>query len=80
MQPPAFCRGSAKIAATVSGPAAWIASSISASRSAVSSASVLPVRKMVVLETRAVSTAGRPKGALKRSTPVNESAPRVTPW
>ncbi len=82
MQPPAFWIGSAMISATSSGPAATIASSTSASRRAQNASGSSPsgARKALVLETWVTSIGAWPNGALKRSTPVNDSAPSVTPW
>ena len=73
------------ISATSSGPAARIASSTSASnmvQNAAGSVTGPPPgpRNMLVVETWVTSIAGRPNGSLKRSTPVNDSAPSVTPW
>ena len=70
------------IIATVSGPASTIAASISASRRAVRAASSSggSARKSFVLETRTTGIGAAPKGSFIVRTPVNDSAPSVTPW
>jgi hypothetical protein len=70
------------ISATSSGPAATIAASISPSRRRQNASGSSPsgARNALVLDTCVTSIGARPNGALKRSTPVNDSAPSVTPW
>jgi hypothetical protein len=68
------------IIATVSGSASMIARSISSSSDVVSSSPCSGLRKELVFDTWVVSMAGRPNGSLKPGTPVNDSAPSVTPW
>jgi hypothetical protein len=78
--PPAFCTGSAISIATVSAPSCAITDSISLRSARVSAAPCSSRRNALVLATCRVSTAGRPNGSLNPGTPVNESAPSVTPW
>ena len=70
------------IIATVSGPASTIAASISASRRARARGVVLgrSARKAFVLETRTTGIGAAPNGSFIVRTPVNDSAPSVTPW
>ena len=79
MHPPAFWTGSAMNIATVSGPSSRIAFSISPSSAAVSSAPPSGRRKALVFDTCRAGTGGGPNGSLNPGTPVNDSAPSVTP-
>ena len=70
------------IIATVSGPVSTIARSISSSSWAqwAAGSSSSSCRKPLVLETRTTGIGDAPNGSFIGRTPVNESAPSVTPW
>jgi hypothetical protein len=70
------------IIATVSGPVSTIVRSISSSSRRVMAASSSPsgARNGFVLETRTTGIGDAPKGSFIVRTPVNDSAPSVTPW
>ena len=70
------------ITATLSGPRRSTVSRISPSSRAVIAAGSARsgARNMLVVDTWVTSTGGGPKISLKPGTPVNASAPSVTPW
>jgi hypothetical protein len=70
------------IIATVSGPVSRIARSISWSNCAQCAAGspASSCRKAFVLETRTTGIGDAPNGSFIGRTPVNDSAPSVTPW
>ena len=68
------------IIATVSGPVSTIVRSISSSSRAQCAAGSSSPRNAFVLETRTTGIGDGPNGSFIGRTPVNESAPSVTPW
>ena len=70
------------IIATVSGPVSTIVRSISSSSCAqwAAGSSRARARNALVFETRTTGIGDAPNGSFIGRTPVNDSAPSVTPW